>query len=368
MKKVALGIISILASAFAFGACTALPLPGMGGAGSSVSDEVIPESSIPSSDSEKEETEAPKVYLYNKFTPKETSLFQQYVGEVIPFLANDEYYVKGYTSETDYENGLCFYTIGNTQMEFQVYRTSYADYNYIGTSQGEDGYLWYYYEKGGVLVCLCHYQKDGKEYSVAYARFRGIEDDGVDRPADSAGGENPEGGETEVPDAYLYNAFTTEEVALFNTYVGEVLPFCPTNEYYVEGYNTETDYENGLCFYAIGNTANEFALYRALYSDYTFTDTYEDEVGDIWYTYVKGDVTVDMCFYYDEGENWLVVYVTSSDMSGETPDDGGNGGETPDDDNDDDIVDDGTGTRVVDFTKATNVKNVRREKSIVYTL
>lgn len=364
MKKLTLSFISILASVFAFGACGDLPIPGIGGGESSSADHVS-ETSGNSNEIMDSDEETPKAHLYNAFTPHETELFQTYVGVVIPFLPNDEYYVKGYTAETDYENGLCFYTVGNTQAEFNAYRASYNDYNDIGTSQSEEGYLWYYYEKDDVLICTCHYVQDGKSYTVTYTKFRGIEDGDTDAPADSAGGEDSS--DVEDTSKFTYNDFTAEQKELFVTYVGEVIPFLPNDEYYVEGYNTETDYENGMCFYTIGNTANEFALYRALYFDYTLAETSEDEYGDVWYTYEKGALTVDMCYYYDEGENWLVVYVTSSDIGGssggnENPDVGGNenpddSGETPDDGSGD-IVEDGTGVRVVDFTKATNVKDV----------
>ena len=360
MKKITLTMMAVFASIFTFGACEALPLPGLSSSeGAFSQEETFKESDLISAPNEDftsfEETsveDGDEAYWYNAFTPAERTLFETYVGEVIPFLPNNEYYIKGYYEETDYENGLCFYTIGNTMYEFEDYRKSYKDYNFIGTSQADEGYLWYYYEKGDVLVTACHYEKDGETYSVIYARFRGIVDDGKEEPADSAGSETPDDGEGGGTTGYLYNDFTAEQKTLFETYVGEVIPFLPNDEYYVEGYNTETDYENGMCFYTIGNTANEFALYRATYSylGYEWTETYEDDLGDTWYTYEKESLVVDMCYYYDEGENWLVVYVYSWDIGGEMPDGG-------------DIVDDGTGVRVVDFTQATNVKNVTDQKN-----
>lgn len=375
MKKITLAMMSILASIFAFGACEMLSVSGLSSGVETVShEEVSKEASFISTSNEEvsgeestssEETSVEdggdEAYWYNAFTPAEKTLFETYVGLVIPFMPNNEYYIKGYHSETDYENGLCFYTIGNTVEEFTDYREAYKDYNFIGTSQAEDGYLWYYYEKDDVLVTTCHYEKDGETYSVMYARFRGVIDDGTDSPADSAGGETPEGGDEGGTTGHTYNDFTPEQKTLFETYVGAVIPFLPNSEYYVEGYNTETDYENGMCFYTIGNNANEFALYRASYTyfGYEWTDTYEDDLGDTWYTYEKDALVVDMCYYYDEGEYWLVVYVLSLDIS-DTPDDGEvDDNETPDNGgNETPKEEDGTGTRVVDFTKATNVKNV----------
>lgn len=165
--------------------------------------------------------------------------------------------------------------------------------------------------------------------------------------------------EEETP-TYLYNDFTPTEVALFETYVGDTIPFIPNDEYYVEGYYEETDYENGMCFYTIGNTQQEFDEYRAAYltAGYTLTDTYQDDEDDTWYSYEKGDLFVEMCYYDYDGEYWLEVYVVSTSEEG-----GADNTQDPPVEDDEDKPTETEGTRVVDFTKATNVKNVTDQGS-----
>ena len=73
-------------------------------------------------------------HTYSDFTPAEKDIFTQYVGTLIPFLPNDEYYVEGYFEKADYENGICFYTIGNTEEEYNAYRAIiFSSYSYDGS-------------------------------------------------------------------------------------------------------------------------------------------------------------------------------------------------------------------------------------------
>lgn len=192
---------------------------------------------------------------------------------------------------------------------------------------------------------------------------------------------SPAPDEPEKPEEskYAYNDFTEHEKSLFMQYVGEIIPFAPNDEYYVEGYYDTYDYENGLCFYTFGNTKAEFEEYRALYADYDLIETYEDDYGDTWYWYEKGDVVVDMSYYYYEGENWLIVYVYSSLSDGET--DGSDESSSEDwweDGSSDDsygdetdvnlltnkgkgLPNDSDGVYDVDFTKAEYAKNVTEQ-------
>ncbi len=149
--------------------------------------------------------------------------------------------------------------------------------------------------------------------------------------------------EEETP-SYLYNAFTPTEKALFETYIGEVIPFCPNNEYYVEGYYEETDYENGMYLCVMGAAQEVFDDYRNAFvtAGYTFTESYQDEEDYTWYCYEKGDLLVEMCYYLTTESSHLELYVCVVD---------------------EDEPAEIEGTRVVDFTKATNVKNVTDQGS-----
>lgn len=176
----------------------------------------------------------------------------------------------------------------------------------------------------------------------------------------------PSGSDREFTD------FDASEKALFNTYIGEVIPFLPNDEYYVEGYYEETDYENGMCFYTLGNTADEYADYLKLIeaSGYEFIEIYEDEeYGDTWYCYVKNDdIYIDVTYYYYEGADVVELYVYSASLSSdiEGGDDIGGGDDVIGGDEDVDMLpNDGkglpssqNGVYNVDFTDATYVKNV----------
>ena len=131
-------------------------------------------------------------------------------------------------------------------------------------------------------------------------------------------------GDKEPESSKTYSDFTTSEKAIFTEYVGTVLPFIPNDEYYVKGYYDETDYENGINFYTVGNTEEEFLLYIELFSDYELSETYVDDYGDTWYTYTKDDVVVDISYYLYEGKSYVDVYVYAE----ESPD-GGDEDSTP---------------------------------------
>ena len=124
---------------------------------------------------------------------------------------------------------------------------------------------------------------------------------------------------------HTYTDFTSSEKSVFNDIVGLVIPFIPNDEYYVEeGADSSGSY---ISFYTFGNTQAEFNAYRTLFSDYSYDGSEPDEYGDEWYFYSKGDVCVDMSFYYYEGFYVVDIYVylgTESDDNTGT----GNGGTT----------------------------------------
>ncbi len=308
-------------------------------------------------------------YTYLAFTPAERELFMTYIGQVIPFLPNDEYYVEGYYEETDYENGLCFYTIGNTEADFAAYRTLLVGYTLSDIYEDEEGDTWYTYEKDNLVLDLVAYEYDG-EYWINVFVCVGDENNqgGNGGSGDNEGGSGGQGGSGDSH--YTYTAFDADDRKLFMTYIGLVIPFAPCDEYYIEGYYEETDYENGLNYYTLGNTQADFNAYRALFSGYTLTDTYEDDYGDTWYTYEKGDVIVDLAYYYYDGEYWIDVFVYSETLSSDTEGDdddigqgesGGNQGDSdiellPNDGKG--LPTDQDGVHDVDFTKGENVKDV----------
>ena len=117
---------------------------------------------------------------------------------------------------------------------------------------------------------------------------------------------------TTKPSTHMYNVFTASEKNLFINVIGEVIPFVPNDEYYVEEYSYDygDEMELGLNFYAFGNTQSEFEEYLKQYSSYTFVGTDEDSYGDTWYSYEAkdGSYYVDLSYYYYENNYVIDVY------------------------------------------------------------
>ena len=122
-------------------------------------------------------------------------------------------------------------------------------------------------------------------------------------------------GNTDDNSSYKYTNFTESEKALFQSYFGQVVPFIANNEYYLDEYYYDyEDYgysEEGIYFYTFGNTGSEFDAYRTKLSNsrYSLDDNYVDDYGYTWYSYVKSDFYLDVCFYEYEGEYIVYVYV-----------------------------------------------------------
>lgn len=311
------------------------------------------ESSVESSSDSSDEGES---YTYTAFTSSEKNLFIEYVGEVIPFVANNEYYVEEYELDwgTEYEIGVNFYTYGNTQAEFDAYKASFSGYTFTGTDVDEYGDAWYYYEKADFFVDMSYYN-DGTDYVIdvyAYCLKESNTDEG--------GGETGE---------YTYTDFTESEKELFTEYFGWTIPFAPNNSYYVEEYTyyyEEDDAtEVGLNFYTYDNTQAEFDAYKALFTGangYTSDGTDVDEYGDTWYYYSKGDYYIDLSYYTDGADYYIDVYVYEL-VEGNV---GGSDTDEPSNPADVDLITnagkglptDVDGVYDVDFTKASNVKDV----------
>lgn len=155
--------------------------------------------------------------------------------------------------------------------------------------------------------------------------------DGENGKDDGAGDQNkdPESDDKQE-DKHDYLDFSYSEKALFNRYIGAIIPFIPTDAYYVEGYYDTNDYEHGMNYYTIGNTEAEFKEYLKSYSDYTLAETYQDEYGDTWYCFVKDDVTVDLTYCLIDGQYYVDVYVYSALSKDITDDDTNQGGNTDD--------------------------------------
>ncbi len=380
MKKTIIAVLAALTVCFSFTACEDLLSDILGdNSEASVeeisseiqSNESLEESSKETSADESSEDESSgssvdessdsgieeEGYVYNTFTPSEKNLFIEYIGEEIPFLPNNEYYVEEYEYDwgTEYEIGVNFYTYGNTAAEFEAYKALFSEsngYTYDGTEDDEYGDAWYYYSKGEYYIDISYYN-DGESNVMdvyAYCLYESNPN------PDEGGGETGE---------YTNTDFTAAEKQLFNEYFGWVIPYAPNNEYSVDEYSyyyeEDDQTEIGLNFYTYGNTQADFNAYKALFTEakgYTYDGTADDDYGDAWYYYSKGDYYIDMSYYSDGVDDIIDVYVY------ELVD--GNGGSGTDTPTDVELITNAgkglptseNGVYTIDFTKATNVKDV----------
>ena len=302
-------------------------------------------------------------YSYNGFTASEKSSMMELLGEVIPFVSNNEYYFEIYTYDYDdgtSETGVNFYTVGNTQVEFNNYRATYSKYTYEGSEKDEYGDMWFFYTSpnGSYYVDMSYYLYEGDYIIDVYAYILS--------EADDNGGNGGNGGSTS---GHTYTAFTSSDKALLSEIVGShYIPFLANDEYYVEEYTydySDGTTEIGVNFYTLGNTQAEFNAYRSLFSNYTYDGTENDEYGDAWYFYTAKDESyyIDMSYYESEYGYVVDVYIYYLIEDGSSGGNGGNGGSST---TDADIItnagaglpNDSDGVFDVDFTDAEYVKDV----------
>lgn len=147
---------------------------------------------------------------------------------------------------------------------------------------------------------------------------------------ESSGTVTPENPDSGTDGEYIYNEFTSDEKSTYNEYVGFVIPFLPTDDYYVEGY--DEDGYRGVYLSAVCGSRDEFDGYLMAYSSYVSDGEEKDEYGDVWYLFSRGNVYIDICYYEYEGVSYVDVdaYKEASESGGdENPDGGENpGGET----------------------------------------
>ena len=124
-------------------------------------------------------------------------------------------------------------------------------------------------------------------------------------------GEDPE---TPPESNHKYTEFNAEELALIAEYFDFELPFIATDYYELQYHSSST--EEGVYYYTVGNTIDEFNAFLDSLSDFEFYGTDVDADGDTWYFYGRGDACLDVVFYEYEGESYIELYLyyyTSTD-------------------------------------------------------
>lgn len=159
---------------------------------------------------------------------------------------------------------------------------------------------------------------------------------------------------------HTYNDFTSAEKSTMMNIIGEVLPFAPNDEYYVESY------EDAVEFYTFDLTEADLSAYRLKLSSYIYTgsEVDEDYSDVIWHIYTKGDLVVELSLYYNEDEDYgtysvlhVYAYLDTNTDSGNTGT-GNTGSGSAGSGTDTNLPEGVDGVYGVDFTDATNVKDV----------
>ena len=283
-----------------------------------------------SNENDNKEEENESGYLYNAFSPSERNLFTTLIGTVIPFVSNNEYYVEEYSHDwgDEYEEGLNFYTYGNTQAEFNSYRSLFSSYTYDGTDTDEYGDSWYYYTSSkGFYVDMSYYMDDEGDYVIdVFVYFLYESENGDSGDSGSQGGNTGnESGNTSP--TYTYTDFTDEEKNTIRNFLGGLIPFIPNNEYYVE-IITDDYGDDWLSFYTYGNTEDEFMNFFTSFEGYELLteDSFEDEYGDMWYCLDNGEIYVMMSYYCYDGDYVVDLYAYPIYENGDSGDSGSQGG------------------------------------------
>lgn len=296
-------------------------------------------------------------YTYNAFTSSEKNTYLEYVGLVIPFFPNNDYEIEAY-NEYGY-SGVYFSAICDSEASFNSYFALFSAYKNDGTDVDDYGDTWYLFSTGEIYIDVCYYEYEGLYYVDVDAYTESTNQGG----SGSGSGDGGNGGnDDEIQDGeHLYYDFTDEEKDIYNQCVDLVIPFLPTNDYYVESYD-EYGYV-GVYYSALCDTSTAFTWYLAMFSSYGYDGTEVDEYGDTWYLYSKNDIYIDVCYYEYEGAYYVDVdaYYEEGGSSG-----GGNGG-SGDIVTEENVItnegaglpdDDGDGIYDIDFTDAEIVKDV----------
>ena len=281
---------------------------------------------------------------YTQFTEEEKALFEGKFGFVIPFIENVDYEVKN----VEYPEGAVEFSVYNvTEESFEKYLENFTEDN--GYSLESD-----------ITIGSdrnCEYTKDrGYTVSVSYISLGSIPTLTVTVSSDWT------------------IDFTEEEKALFKEKFGFVIPFIKNTFYYVEKYEYYEEVEDqtkiGVRFSASDNTYEEFKAYLELYNQengYEIVgetpDFKEESTYGEWYFH-KNDYVIEVVYLKvgeDSRVNVFVYKLFAEDQTSQAKDGieliTNEGKGLPEGEN---------GVYEVDFTEATDVKDVMGQGSHAY--
>lgn len=123
-------------------------------------------------------------YEYTDFTQEEKDLYNEYFEFVMPFIPNNDYIVDEFDPTEDGVNGVYFVTLGNTQEEFNSYKTSVTNlgFEFDGTEIGAEGDTWYLYSKDDLYLDITYYEYEDEFYIEVHLYKESSTGDGGETP------------------------------------------------------------------------------------------------------------------------------------------------------------------------------------------
>ena len=144
----------------------------------------------PGGDNEPFEPEEPvPSFTYNDFSQSDKATYNSYVGFVIPFFPCDDYQIEAY--EEDGYKGVYFSAEGATEERFSAYLLLFNSYSNDGTEVDEDNDTWYLFSNEDVYVDVVFYTYEGVSYVDVDAYYE-LNDGGEVTPDTPTTPEEPE--------------------------------------------------------------------------------------------------------------------------------------------------------------------------------
>ena len=113
----------------------------------------------------------------------------------------------------------------------------------------------------------------------------------------------------DTPGYYTYTEFTDSEKELFETHFEYIPPFIPTDEYNIVAMNGDGDYSQGVRYYTLYNTREDFNAFIGSLTDFTFDRTHTDEYGDKWYYMKRDNLIICASFYHTTYFDMIDVFI-----------------------------------------------------------
>ena len=119
------------------------------------------------------EPEVP-TYTNTDFTNVEKDLYVDYVGIVVPFIANNNYAVGEYANDIEGKKGVLFLTT-STEEEFEAYLALYTEYTLVDEVLEDETMIFVEYTQGDVIVDVSFDKESGDVEIDAYVAWDGQE-------------------------------------------------------------------------------------------------------------------------------------------------------------------------------------------------